>query len=159
MPDETKNQKTTRHLWIDADACPSEIRELVYRAAFRRGLRVTLVANRRIDYPEHPNIDFILVQTSADAADHYIVEQAEPEHLVVTADLPLADLLVTKGLRAVNPRGTLYTVDTVGERLGTRNLMEHLREAGLVTGGPPPFSAKDIQRFANVLDRYLNQKN
>jgi len=143
------------HLWIDADACPREIRELAFRAAARRGLRVTLVANGRVPLPPIGNVTLVQVPAGDDKADDHLVAAAAAGELVVTADVPLAARLVEKGLTAVNPRGDEYTSATIGDRKAVRDLMDALRGAGLVTGGPAPFSAKDVKAFAAVLDRYI----
>lgn len=144
-------------LWIDADACPREVRDIACRAALRGRVRVSMVSNGWLSIPGSPNIDFTQVKAGSDKADDHIVEQAQSTDLTVTADIPLAGRLVEKGLTAVNPRGEEYTAANIGERLATRDLMETLRGAGLVTGGPPPFCQRDAQRFANALDRYLTK--
>lgn len=145
-------------IWVDADACPREIREVVFRAAMRRGVRTTLVANVPLSLPRHPNIDSALVPSGADKADDYIVAGAGGDDLAVTADVPLAARLVEKGVHAVDPRGREYTAQTIGDYLATRNLMDSLRSAGLVTGGPKEFGPKDVQLFANALDRHIAKK-
>ena len=144
-------------VWVDGDACPGEIKELLYRAAKRRQVKVTLVANQRIHTPKSEFIDSIVVQSGANVADRRIVELLEPGDLVVTADIPLAAEVVAKGGKALNPRGELYTDINVGERLAVRNMLDDLRGGGQITGGPPNFSAKDKQAFANQLDRWLTK--
>jgi len=142
-------------IWVDADACPSEIKELLYRAAMRRKVKVTLVANQQMRTPKSEYIDSIVVRAGMNVADRRIVELVEPCDLVVTSDIPLAADVVAKGGRALNPRGELYTDSNVGERLAVRNMLDELRAGGQVTGGPPNFSSKDKQAFANQLDRWL----
>jgi hypothetical protein len=142
-------------IWVDADACPGEIKQLLYRAAERRKIKVTLVANQRMRTPRSEFIDSVLVTAGMDVADRRIVELVEPGDLVVTADIPLAAEVVAKGAQALDPRGELYTDANVGERLAVRDLLDELRAGGQITGGPANFSAKDRQAFANQLDRWL----
>ena len=145
------------HVWVDADACPSEIKELLYRAAMRRKVKATLVANQQMRTPKSEYIDSIVVQAGMDVADRRIVALLEPGDLVVTADIPLAADVVARGGQALNPRGELYTDSNIGERLAVRNMLDDLRAGGQVTGGPPNFNAKDKQAFANQLDRWLTK--
>ncbi len=142
-------------IWVDADACPGEIKELLYRAAERREIKVTLVANQQMRTPSSDFIDSVLVPAGMNVADRRIVELVEPGDLVITADIPLAADVVAKGGQALDPRGELYTDANVGERLAVRNLLDELRGGGQITGGPANFSAKDRQAFANQLDRWL----
>ncbi|MBI3463924.1 MAG: YaiI/YqxD family protein [Planctomycetes bacterium] len=142
-------------IWIDADACPGEIKELLYRAAKRRKVQVTLVANQALRTPSSEFIDSVIVRGGMNVADRHIVEMVQPGDLVVTADLPLAADVVAKGGQALDPRGQLYTDANIGERLAVRNLHDELRGAGLITGGPANFSGKDRRAFANQLDRWL----
>jgi hypothetical protein len=142
-------------IWVDADACPGEIKELLYRAAKRTSMQVTLVANQPMRTPRSEFIDSLLAPAGANAADRRIVELLEPGDLVITADIPLAADVVARGASALDPRGQLYTDANVGERLAVRNLLDELRGGGQVTGGPANFSAKDRQAFANGLDRWL----
>ena len=142
-------------IWVDADACPGEIKELLYRAAERRKIKVTLVANQPLRTPRSSFIDTILVSGGMNVADRRIVELAAAGDLVITADIPLAADVVAKGGQALDPRGELYTDANVGERLATRNLIDELRGGGLITGGPSNFSPRDKQAFANQLDRWL----
>ncbi len=144
-------------IWVDADACPGEIKELLFRAARRRQIKVTLVANQGLAIPRSQFIDLVLVPMGMNIADRRIVELTEPGDLVITADIPLAADVVAKGGQALNPRGELYTDANVGDRLAQRNLLDELRGGGLVTGGPANFSAKDRQAFANQLDRWLTK--
>jgi len=142
-------------IWVDADACPGEIKELLFRAAQRRKIKVTLVANQQMRTPRSDFIDSVLVTAGMNVADQRIVELVEPGDLVVTADIPLAADVVAKGGQALDPRGDLYTNANIGERLAVRNLLDELRGGGQITGGPANFSAKDRQAFANQLDRWL----
>ena len=142
-------------IWVDADACPGEIKELLYRAAKRTQTKVTLVANQGLRTPPSEFIDSIMVPSGMNVADRRIVELAEPGDLVITADIPLAAEVVAKGAQALDPRGELYTEANVGERLAVRNLFDELRGGGQITGGPSNFTAKDRQAFANQLDRWL----
>jgi uncharacterized protein len=144
-------------IWVDADACPGEIKELLFRAARRRSIKVTLVANQGMAIPKSQFIDLVLVPMGMNVADRRIVELTEPGDLVITADIPLAADVVAKGGQALNPRGELYTDSNVGDRLAQRNLLDELRGGGLITGGPSNFSAKDRQAFANQLDRWLTK--
>ena len=144
-------------IWVDADACPGEIKTMLYRAAERRKIKVTLVANQPIRTPASEFIDFIRVPGGMNVADRRIVELVTAGDLVITADIPLAADVVAKGGQALDPRGELYTDDNVGARLATRNLIDELRGGGLVTGGPSNFSPRDRQAFANQLDRWLTK--
>ena len=145
-------------IWVDADACPGEIKELLYRAAERRKIKVTLVANQPMRIPRSDFIASVHVPSGMNIADRKIVELTEPDDLVVTADIPLAAAVVAKGGQALNPRGELYTNTNIGERLAMRNLVDELRGGGLITGGPTNFGAKDRQAFANQLDRWLAKR-
>ena len=142
-------------IWVDADACPGEVKELLFRAAKRTQTKVTLVANQPMRTPRSELIDSVLVGGAMNAADRRIVELVEPGDLVITADIPLAADVVARGAQALNPRGELYTDANIGERVAVRDLLDELRGGGLVTGGPANFSAKDLQTFANQLDRWL----
>ena len=140
---------------MDADACPSEIKEMLFRAANKRQIKVTLVANQPMRTPLSEFINTVLVPGGLNIADRQIVELSAPGDLVITADIPLAADVVAKGGMALNPRGELYTNENIGERLALRNLVDELRGGGLVTGGPANFGSKDKQAFANQLDRWL----
>ena len=142
-------------IWVDADACPGEIKELLFRAADRTRTQVTLVANQPMRVPRSEFIDSLLVGAGMNVADQRIVELVGAGDLVITADIPLAAEVVANGGEALNPRGELYTEANVGERLAARNLMDELRGGGEITGGPASFSAQDRQAFANQLDRWL----
>ena len=142
-------------IWVDADACPGEIKELLYRAAERVQVKLTLVANQSLRIPRSEFIETLLVQDGANVADRRIVELAVPGDLVVTADIPLAADVVAKGAEAIDPRGGLYTHANIGERLAMRNVLDQLRGGGHIGGGPANFGPKDRQTFANQLDRWL----
>ena len=142
-------------IWVDADACPWEIKELLYRAAERVKVKVTLVANQSLRVPRSEYIETLLVREGANVADRRIVELAVPGDLVVTADIPLAADVVAKGVAAIDPRGQLYCEANIGERLAMRNVLDQLRGGSHIGGGPPNFGPKDRQAFANQLDRWL----
>jgi uncharacterized protein YaiI (UPF0178 family) len=145
-------------IWIDADACPRPVKELVFRASARRQLPVRLVANRQLSAPASPLISVVQVSAGSDVADGYIAQHVAAGDLVITADIPLAAQVVARGATALDPRGEVHTADTVGERLAVRDLMEELRWAGVATGGPAAYGAADRQRFAEALDRVLSQR-
>lgn len=142
-------------IWVDADACPGDVKELLIRSATRRQAPVTFVANQPIRLPKSPLVDTLLVPSGANVADQRIVELLDAGDLVITADIPLAAQVVEKGGTALNPRGELYTAQNVGARLAMRNLLDELRGGGEITGGPAGYSARDRQAFANQLDRWL----
>ena len=142
-------------IWVDADACPGEIKELLYRAAVRLKVKLTLVANQPLRTPRSELIDTLLVSGGMNVADRRIVELVATGDLVVTADIPLAADVVAKGAEAIDPRGGLYTEANIGERLAVRNMLDQLRGGGHIGGGPPNFGPKDRQAFANQLDRWL----
>jgi len=142
-------------IWVDADACPGVIKEIIFRAAERRQIQTTLVANQMLRTPPSKFIRAIQVPSGFDVADAHIVEQVQPGDLVITADIPLASLVIGRGGHALNPRGEMYTTANIRERLAMRNFMEELRSAGVDTGGPAAFGQADRQAFANQLDRFL----
>ena len=142
-------------IWVDADACPKVIKEILFRAANRVAVQVTLVANQAIPVPPSPHIRSIQVASGFDVADNYIVQQVSKGDLVITADIPLASEVIDKGGLALNPRGELYTVENIRQRLNMRDFMETMRASGIDTGGPPAFSQADRMAFANQLDRLL----
>ena len=144
-------------IWVDADACPGAIKELLFRAAQRRKIKVTLVANQPARIPRSEFIDTMLVPSGMNIADRRIVELVAPGDLVITADIPLAADVVAKGGQALDPRGQLYTDANVGERLAVRNIFDGLRGEGKITGGPANFNTRDRQAFANQLDRRLTK--
>jgi uncharacterized protein len=144
-------------IWVDADGCPGEIKDMLYRAAKRRKMLVTLVANQPMRTPASPFINSVRVGEGANVADHYIVGAVSPGDLVITADIPLAADVVAKGGQALDPRGELYTEANVGQRLASRNLLDGLRGEGLIVGGPANFGPRERQAFANQLDRWLTK--
>lgn len=144
-------------IWVDADACPGEIKELLFRSAMRRKVPVTLVANQQLRVPKSEYVNAIVVQSGMNEADRKIVELAQSGDLVITADIPLAADVVAQGAQALNPRGELYTEANVAERLATRNMLDELRAGGQVVGGPASFTGKEKQAFANQLDRWLTK--
>ena len=146
------------HIWVDADACPVVIKEILFRVAERTKLPLTLVANQWLKTPPYPSIRAIQVPKGFDVADNYIVDQAVSGDLVITADIPLAAGAIEKGALALNPRGELYTKENIKQTLDMRNFMETLRNSGVETGGPPAFNQADRQNFANQLDRLLAKR-
>ena len=142
-------------IWVDADACPNVVKEILFRAADRAKISVTLVANQYIRTPPSPFLRSIQVEQGFDVADNYIVQECEVGDLVITADIPLADELITKGAHALNPRGELYTKDTIKQRLQMRDFMETMWSSGIQTGGPSALTQADRQNFANKLDAFL----
>lgn len=144
-------------IWVDADACPRVIKEIVFRASQRLQVPVCLVANQSLSKHDSKLITSIVVEAGFDVADDYIAEKAAPEDLVITADIPLAARIVAKGGVALDPRGELYTEENIGERLAMRDFMTELRTGGLALGGPSAFSLPDRNRFASSFDRLLTQ--
>ena len=143
------------HIWVDADACPGLVKDILYRAAERMKVRMTLVANQFLRPPPSPWIRALQVQRGFDVADSHILRELQPGDLVVTADIPLASEVIAKGGHALNPRGEFYTPDTIQERLALRNYLDELRGSGVQTGGPPALDRADRKRFADQLDRFL----
>lgn len=143
------------HILVDADACPKQIKEILYRVAKRVPVTVTLFANKPLYIPPSPHIKFVLVGGGFDVADKVIVEQTEAGDLVITADIPLASDVIAKEAFALNPRGEFYTSENIQQTLTLRNFMATMRDAGQVTGGPRPLNNQDNQAFANALDRFL----
>lgn len=146
------------NIWVDADACPAVIKEILYRAAKRVGIPLILVSNQRLRTPPSPLIRSVQVQRGFDVADAYIAERLQPGDLVITSDIPLAAQVIGQRGEAINPRGEHYTPDNIGERLALRDFMDELRGTGEVTGGPAPLTQADRQAFANALDRLLAQR-
>ncbi len=146
------------HIWVDADACPVVVKEILFRAAERTRTPVTLVANQPIRVPPSTHIRFLQVPTGFDVADNEIVRRVGTDDLVITADIPLAAEVIGKGALALSPRGELYTRDNIGARLDLRNFMESLRASGVDTGGPAAFDHTDRKAFADQLDRLLRQR-
>ena len=145
-------------IWVDADACPKVIKEILFRAAKRAQVQVTLVANQSLRTPSSQHIKSMQVSSGFDVADNEIVKQVEAGDLVITADIPLAAQVVDKGAHALNPRGELYTAENVKARLSLRDFMAQIRDSGVNTGGPAPLSQSDRQAFANHLDRLLAKR-
>lgn len=145
-------------IWVDADACPGPVKEILFRAAERAQVPVTLVANQWLRTPGSRFIRALQVRGGFDAADDAIAERAGPGDLVVTQDIPLASRVLSNGAEAINPRGDHFTPNNITERLSVRNFMEELRGAGVQTGGPAVFSARDRQAFANQLDSWLARR-
>ena len=145
------------HIWVDADACPTVIKEVLFRAAERVRVPLTLVANKKLRTPPSTYIRSVQVPHGFDVADNHIVQQLTANDLVITADIPLAAEVIAKGGHALNPRGTFYTRDNISAYLVTRDLMDQLRGSGVVTGGPAALSLSERQAFANELDRFLTK--
>lgn len=145
-------------IWVDADACPGVIKEILYRAAMRHSLPVTLVANQWLRVPPSPHIRAVQVGKGFDVADSHIVEQVAAGDLVITADIPLAALVIDKRAFALNPRGEFYSAENIRQLLDMRNFMDTLRSSGVDTGGPPAFDHADRQNFANQLDRFIARR-
>jgi uncharacterized protein YaiI (UPF0178 family) len=144
-------------IWVDADACPMVVKEILFRAAERTGIELTLVANQAIRKPSLQNIKMLQVPAGFDVADNEIVKRVAEGDLVITADIPLAAEVLEKGSRALNPRGEIYSVDTIKSKLSTRDFMDTLRASGIQTGGPSALTQSDRQAFANQLDKLLTQ--
>ncbi|PKN96284.1 MAG: YaiI/YqxD family protein, partial [Chloroflexi bacterium HGW-Chloroflexi-5] len=142
-------------IFIDADAFPNGIRDILIRAALRLNVPLIFVANKPLRLEKLANLTLVVVPDGPDVADDRIVESVMPGDLVITADIPLADRIVAKQAFAMNPRGTLYTEHNIKDRLGMRDLLGDLRDSGMITGGPAAFSKKDRQAFANQLDSFL----
>ncbi len=142
-------------LWIDADACPRPVRDIICRAAERTGAQTTFIANQAINLPPLPNLKTVQVQQGFDVADNEIVRRVKSGDIVITQDIPLASEVIDKGAVALSPRGELYTSSNIKARLNMRDFMETMRASGVQTGGPAAFSQTDRKRFADQLDRYL----
>ena len=146
------------NIWIDADACPNVIKDIVFRAAERAHIQTTLVANQAMRLPPSLYIRFVQVPAGLDVADKHIVAVMQPSDLVITADIPLAAAVIEKNGVALNPRGEWYTRENIRERLSMRNFMDELRSGGVQTGGPATLSNKDKQAFANKLDAWIAKR-
>ena len=146
-------------IWVDADACPNIIKEILFRAATRTKTKMVLVANQMIRIPPSPFIKMTQVSAGFDVADNYIVKNLQKNDLVITADIPLANAVIEKEGAALNPRGELYSPSNIKQKLAIRNLSESLRSTGVMTGGPDKLSKKEVQAFANALDRFLFQSS
>lgn len=145
-------------IWVDGDACPKGVKEILYRVAVRTKIPVVFVANQYLHLPQSVCLEMIQVPGGADVADDEIVERCGSEDIIITADIPLAARVVKKGAIALDPRGKVYDSNNIGQILGMRDFMDELRGAGVETGGPNAFSAKERQKFANELDRILTQR-
>ncbi|MDB4338495.1 YaiI/YqxD family protein [bacterium] len=145
-------------IWIDADAAPRDVKEVVFRAALRLSVDTVLVANQRIAVPANAaTVSMVVVREGADVADRHIVEKSVPGDLVVTADIPLAALLVEKNVDVIDPRGEAYDASNIASRLSMRNFMDHMRGAGMATEGSRPYGDQDKKAFANTFDRLLTK--
>jgi hypothetical protein len=144
-------------IWVDADACPVVIKEILFRAAKRVEVKTTLVANQELQVPGSDYINAVQVRSGLDVADNYIVQNLSPGDLVVTADIPLAAAAIEQGAYALNPRGEFYSESNIRERLSLRNFIDQLRSSGVETGGPAAFSRRDREAFANQLDQFLRK--
>jgi uncharacterized protein len=144
-------------IWVDADACPKIIKEILYNAALKRLITVTFVANQFLQLPSSPNIHFLKVRAGFDVADNEIVRRVSAGDLVVTADIPLAQEVLDKGGLALNPRGELYSLDTIAAKVTLRDFYDTMRSSGLQTGGPPAITQSDRRLFANELDKILTR--
>lgn len=142
-------------IWVDADACPNVIKEILFRVAERARIVVTLLANQPVAVPRQQYVRAVQVSQGFDVADNEIVLRCEPGDLVITADIPLAAEVIAKGGTALNPRGELYTKENVKARLNMRDFMDTMRSSGIHSGGPPALNQRDRQAFANALDRFI----
>lgn len=142
-------------IWVDADACPGVIKDIIFRASERTNTKVILVANQPLRVPLNGLASTIQVPKGFDVADNKILQLIQPGDIVIAADIPLADEVVAKNVHAINPRGELYTAENIKDRLATRDLMEQLRDSGMVSGGPKTLGLRDRQNFANQLDELL----
>lgn len=147
------------HIWVDADACPAVIKDILFRAAERIKMPLTLVANKLLRVPPSPYLTALQVPGGFDVADAEIARRCQPGDLVITADIPLAAQVIDKGGHALNPRGEFYSKENIRQALNLRDFMDGLRSSGVQTGGPPPLSQADRQAFANQLDRFLAKQH
>jgi uncharacterized protein YaiI (UPF0178 family) len=147
------------NIWIDADACPVVIKDILFRAAERTGTQLTLVANQPVSVPRSRLIKSIQVASGYDAADNEIVKRVNSGDLVITSDIPLAAEIIDKKAIALSPRGELYTADNIKNRLTMRDFMDTLRSSGIDTGGPPPLTQADRKTFADQLDKFLSRRS
>lgn len=144
-------------IWVDADACPGAIRDIILRAANNRQVATVFVANKPLSLPASPYCVFVQVALGSDVVDQYILDQLQPGDMVITQDIPLAAELVNRNVPAISPHGILFTAANIGDRLAARDLMHDLRGSGLISGGPKPFSDKDKRQFANTFDQVLTR--
>ena len=145
------------NIWVDADACPVVLRDILIRAAKRTGVQITFVANQNIPLPKYPGLRCIQVSSGFDVADNWIVQHSQQGDLVITQDIPLADEVITKGAKVIGTRGQDFTKENIKSRLNMRDFMETMRSSGVHTGGPPPLGQKEKQAFANKLDQWLSK--
>ncbi len=151
------DEQTKLTIWVDADACPRAVKDVLFRAADRRAVQLVLVANQYLRKPPSTHVTVVQVEQGFDVADRTIVQRLQPGDLVITADIPLADEVITRGGAALSPRGTLYTRENIKDHLSRRDMLDELRSSGVVTGGPPALDKRDVQAFANGLDRFLTR--
>jgi uncharacterized protein YaiI (UPF0178 family) len=144
-------------IWIDADACPGAVKEIVIKAALKREIPAVFVANKDLWLPASPLLSAVRVELGADVVDRHIIAEAASGDLAITQDIPLAAQLVPMGLAVISPYGTLFSPENIGDRIGLRDFMQDMRDAGLVTGGPKPFGDKEKRRFANAFDQTLTR--
>jgi len=144
-------------IWVDSDACPAAVREIILRASNRLVIETAFIANKPLFIPQAPHLSFVQVPLGPDVVDDYIVEHSACGDLVITQDIPLAAILVAQGVVVISPHGTLFTDNNIGERLAHRNLMTDLRDLGAVSGGPKPFGEKEKRAFANAFDQVLTR--
>lgn len=142
-------------IWVDADACPNMIKDILFRASARTSVEITLVANRHVPHPPSPLITMLQVTSGFDVADNEIVRLCATDDLIITADIPLAAEVIAKGAHALNPRGEMYDRATIRSKLNMRDFMDTMRSSGVHSGGPPPLGQKEKMAFANALDRFL----
>ena len=155
MTADNEGQDDAARIWVDADACPAVIKDILFRAADRTATRLTLIANQHIRTPRSKYINSVQVSSGFDVADNEIVRRAKAGDLVITSDIPLADEIISKGGHALSARGELYTRENIKARLNMRDFMDSLRSSGIQTGGPPALNATDRKTFADQLDRWL----
>lgn len=144
-------------IWVDADACPGAIKEIILKAANRLTIDTVFVANKALYVPEAPHLSFVKVALGPDIVDQYIVAHAQAGDLTITQDIPLAALLVDQGVIAISPHGTLFSENNIGERLAYRNFLADIRDTGVITGGPKPFGEREKREFANTFDQVLTR--
>jgi uncharacterized protein YaiI (UPF0178 family) len=144
-------------LWIDADACPGAIKEIIIRAALKREIKTCFVANKMIALPASSWLAHVKVPLGPDVVDQYIIDQAQPGDLVVSQDIPLAAALVARAVVVISPHGLLFTPNNIGEKLSNRNFLQDMRDSGLITGGPKPFGDKEKRAFSNTFDQVLTR--
>ncbi len=146
-------------IWVDADACPKGVKEILFRVALRTKIPVVFVANQYLHLPDIESISFMLVEAGPDIADDKIIEECESGDLVITADIPLASRVVKKGALGLDPRGTMYDANNIGQILSMRDFMDSMRGSGIETGGASSFGQKDREKFANELDRFIAKQS